>query len=184
MADSNTPPDSDSLSDETMRFLSNTSDFALVITATSILDATLARLLNNKLMMESRIPLPKGLADRVFEQSGGPLSTMSNRTVMAFALGLIDRDMLTRLDTFRKIRNEFAHRPALLNFETRDEEIDKHLKVLGWKSQDTTPDSDLDRFSRGQFFNVKIYETSQELLQLDKELRRVLLRAMPTRESP
>jgi hypothetical protein len=67
------------------------------------------------------------------EVSGGPLATLSNRSVMAYALNLIDRETLTELDAIRRIRNEFAHQPRLTYFKGQNEKIEKYLKILGWK---------------------------------------------------
>jgi DNA-binding MltR family transcriptional regulator len=46
----------------------------------------------------------------------GPLDTFSNRILIAYHLGWISNDQKMRLDAFRKIRNEFAHRAFKIDF--------------------------------------------------------------------
>ncbi len=46
----------------------------------------------------------------------GPLSTFAARTDMAFALGLMTRDMKSDVSLIRKIRNHFAHHPEFASF--------------------------------------------------------------------
>ena len=44
----------------------------------------------------------------LFEQSSGPLKTLSGRIKLAYALGWIGAGMLADLDLIRKMRNDFA----------------------------------------------------------------------------
>lgn len=46
----------------------------------------------------------------------GPLSSFSARISVAYALGLITKDMRNDLNYIRKIRNHFAHHPSEVSF--------------------------------------------------------------------
>jgi hypothetical protein len=141
----NEPISENELVDDTWEWRRATADFAIVVSSTSMVDNDLRlRLLNHCR------ELPKGLEERMFEVSGGALATLSNRSVMAYALNLIDRETLTHLDAIRRIRNEFAHQPRLTYFKGENAEVDKFLKILGWK-----PGQDRLRFWFDKIHDVK-----------------------------
>ena len=48
----------------------------------------------------------------------GPLSSLSAKIAVAYALGLVDATTYRRLTVARQIRNKFAHAADLLNFES------------------------------------------------------------------
>ncbi len=52
--------------------------------------------------------------------SNGPLSTFGNRLALSYHLGWVDKEQKSKLDAFRKIRNEFAHRAFKLQFSHPD----------------------------------------------------------------
>ena len=54
---------------------------------------------------------------RLFENYG-PLSTFAAKIDMAYALGIIPREMYEELGKIRKLRNEFAHSTDILYFES------------------------------------------------------------------
>jgi DNA-binding MltR family transcriptional regulator len=82
----------------------------IVMAAGSVFDAQLESALRHTMR-----PLSKPLSKRVFD-SFGPLSTFSNKIVMAHALGIVSAPICTRLEHLRKLRNAFAHFPDLLHF--------------------------------------------------------------------
>ena len=49
---------------------------------------------------------------------GGPLGTFSSRINLAFGFSMISKDTHQSLDSIRKIRNEFAHSPFDITFNT------------------------------------------------------------------
>jgi DNA-binding MltR family transcriptional regulator len=52
--------------------------------------------------------------------STGPISTFSQRTLVAAAFGLLDSDDCEQLNIVRDIRNHFAHHPMHASFEDVD----------------------------------------------------------------
>lgn len=57
--------------------------------------------------------------EQLFEHHG-PLSTLSGKTSLAYALGWIGPDMYADLNVMRKIRNDFAHKHDVLSFDTQE----------------------------------------------------------------
>lgn len=51
-------------------------------------------------------------------RDAGPLGTFNAKIVLAYALGIIDQDWMTILNTIRRIRNVFAHARKLTKFST------------------------------------------------------------------
>jgi DNA-binding MltR family transcriptional regulator len=60
-------------------------------------------------------PISKRLERELFE-GYGPLSSFASRIAMAFAFGVVSKDIRDDMDTIRKIRNTFAHSKKILNF--------------------------------------------------------------------
>jgi DNA-binding MltR family transcriptional regulator len=56
---------------------------------------------------------------KLFEGTG-PLSTFSARTMIAYAMSIIDKDERDDLDRIREIRNAFAHDFVSLSFEQKE----------------------------------------------------------------
>jgi hypothetical protein len=57
---------------------------------------------------------------RDFFQDIGPAGTFSQKIVLAYALGVIDKNARDDLDTIRRIRNAFAHTRTTARFETEE----------------------------------------------------------------
>jgi len=77
--------------------------------------------------------LNREMRDRLFT-GYGPLSSLSAKIDVGFALALLDRVDYDRLTVLRKIRNKFAHSPKGLRFE--DDEIKGLLVALpGWTDE-------------------------------------------------
>ncbi len=83
--------------------------FAIVLTA--FVDGLLSVALQ-KTFAEMVSKISKDL----FEQEGGPLSTLHKKALVAFALGLIDDDLLETIGSLKRIRNVFAHSLANIDF--------------------------------------------------------------------
>ena len=64
---------------------------------------------------------------RLFDISG-PMSTLSAKTDLARLLGMISKVIWSDLHIIRDIRNEFAHTPQAIDFET--DEISKEVENL------------------------------------------------------
>lgn len=80
------------------------SDRGLVLAGAGFLDHALRELLAAAV----RCDLSKKDIEKIFER-GGPLNSLWSRTLVAYALRLIDDKMRISLDRLRDIRNHFAH---------------------------------------------------------------------------
>jgi hypothetical protein len=87
------------------------SDRAIVVLTAARLDYQLQRVLERYL-------LPSVSKTDEFFESQGPASTFSNRIILAFRLGLIDKLFAKSLNLIRRIRNDFAHEPTKSTLET------------------------------------------------------------------
>ena len=74
----------------------------MILIAASRIDDDLKSLLNSVMLHES------GGSDRLFGNDR-PLGSFSSRIILAYRLGLIDRDFESFLQTLRKLRNDSAH---------------------------------------------------------------------------
>jgi DNA-binding MltR family transcriptional regulator len=101
--------------------------------------------------MYRRLLLDEGKPNGTFIQSllkgYGPLSNLSARIDMAYALGWLGPRVRARLDTIRDVRNQFAHHYKIDSFE--------HSDVAG-KCDKLRPDLQMDHWnlSRRQVFIV------------------------------
>src|SRR5262249_17903825 len=60
----------------------------------------------------------KKIEEDLFEGTA-PLASFSARIKLAFYLGLISAECRADLETIRRIRNDFAHKPDLISFDTQ-----------------------------------------------------------------
>lgn len=88
------------------------SDRAAAIVASSMLDNALATLLRKFLV----VAVSKERS--VLDSDRAPLGTFSARIDAAFQCGLMSKFMAADLHLIRKIRNEFAHDPLHMSFDT------------------------------------------------------------------
>ncbi|WP_157785400.1 MltR family transcriptional regulator [Sinorhizobium fredii] len=63
----------------------------------------------------------------------GPLATFGGRTLLAYHLGWLSADTKQKLDCFRKIRNEFAHRAFKASFS--DQPIQSLFKKIEYNPE-------------------------------------------------
>lgn len=84
---------------------SKESERALVVLTAARLDLLLYRILQRHLVPDT------AKADDFFENQG-PGATFSNKIMLAYRLGLIDRQFASSLNLIRRIRNDFAHEPT------------------------------------------------------------------------
>ena len=98
------------------------SDRGLVLAGAAFLDDALFELLSTTL----RVNLSKKDEDSLFTHFG-PLSSMSSRSLVAYALELIDEQMRRSLDQVRKIRNHYAHFAGITTLP--DEDIERLLDL-------------------------------------------------------
>ena len=77
-------------------------------------------------LLQRMQPISGKLRERLFK-GYGPLSTFAAKSDLSFALKIIDQESHTRLKLIRDIRNDFAHKPERLSFESPQiaERIDK-----------------------------------------------------------
>jgi len=100
----------------------------MVIIATARLDDLLKRLLQATMLHQG------GGQDSLFD-SDRPLGTFSSRILLAFRLGLIDRDYESYLQALRRLRNDAAHSAEHIDLASAPH-IDRvvHLHTLASKS--------------------------------------------------
>ena len=95
----------------------------VALVATSVVDQQLEFALLTKMRK-----LNRKLEDELFT-GYGPLSSLSAKIALAYALELIDSPARSRLDKLRKIRNEFAHSDDM-NISFADPTIQKMMAAL------------------------------------------------------
>jgi len=96
------------------RDLAEESDRAAVLIAGALLENALTALLQSAL-----VPNPSAL-DTLFDGAVAPLGSFSAKIDLAFRIGAISPQLSRDLHLIRRIRNEFAHRPAACQFEDQD----------------------------------------------------------------
>lgn len=69
----------------------------------------------------------KDIAEKLFGPVG-PLSSFSQRIIVAYAFGLLSKEQYQDLEAIRQARNEFAHNPLHANFQSP--EVQKHTKRM------------------------------------------------------
>jgi DNA-binding MltR family transcriptional regulator len=89
-------------------------DAHVVIVGSAIMDKNLERALLTKMQ-----PLSRDFRDRIFD-GYGPLSNFSAKIDMAFALGIIPRQMLDDLKSVNRVRVRFAHTTKTMNFQNSE----------------------------------------------------------------
>jgi DNA-binding MltR family transcriptional regulator len=90
---------------EFVTHLMEESDRGCVLVAASKIEVALEQLFTDIFVANS---IPKKLRDRIFDL-GGPLSSLSSKTKLAYALGLISKDVFADIEAIRDLRNTFAH---------------------------------------------------------------------------
>ncbi len=98
------------------------SDRAAVILAAAMLDEALQSLLLAKLVPAA------GSSDPLFDTPNAPLSSFTNKIDLAQRIGAISSRMCRDLHLVRKIRNDFAHRPAGCSLD--DQQIKSRIEHL------------------------------------------------------
>jgi len=94
--------------------LEKESDRGCALVAAAYLENEISELLQS-FLVNQRKTSTKELFD-----FNGPLGTFSSKIKIGFALGLISKETQTSLDVIRRIRNDFAHLQAPLNFEVKE----------------------------------------------------------------
>ena len=84
----------------------------LVIAVAAILDSQLERCLKQAMQ-----PLSKKMYAELFDPMRA-LGSFASKITMAYALGIIARDVYVQLEKVRKLRNAFAHSSDLLHFRS------------------------------------------------------------------
>jgi len=135
-------------------------------------DALFDKILKNLLVRTFSQPEQDKDIKELFDIQGGPLSSLSNKAKLAYALGLIDKTTCDDLKIAHKIRNKFAHG---LEIDFTDSEVVK--LVNGWRKNKKTKATEetshkvyLDAMA-GCFSNVKI-ALKRELDKLEAEIEK------------
>ena len=63
------------------------------------------------------VEMKEPLLNDLFKSEGGPLSTLHKKALIAYALGIIDDELLSVAKNIRAIRNIFAHSVAEIDFK-------------------------------------------------------------------
>jgi hypothetical protein len=144
--------------------LTKESETAQVLIFYSYLDDRIQQLLKMQLdHLDSRSD-----EERLFGLNG-PLSTFSSRVLVAYHLGWISTVHKLRLDAFRKIRNEFAHRAFRISIS--DPSLRPYLETLNFGLPELLANA-VDEAERGNLGNVLCqlvmlaWRTFQELIVL------------------
>jgi len=87
------------------------SDRGAALLAAAYLEGTLEQALRRCLVRDE-------LGDMLFDESGGPLGTLAAKLKLGRALGVIPELIFRDLELIRSIRNDFAHHPDRLTFDT------------------------------------------------------------------
>lgn len=103
---------SDVYFDRIHKELDEDSDRAVVIVATAMVDDALKELINAKLLPA------KNKEHCIISNPSSPLGTFSSRINACYQIGLISESMHRDLHILRKLRNDFAHNPFDLTFES------------------------------------------------------------------
>lgn len=103
--------------------LNDESDLAVILVASSFLDACLGSILNRKLIDSS-------VSKKLLDPRNGALGTYSSRADACYALGLIQKSLYKDLQKIAEIRNEIAHYHLALSFES--ETIQKMCTQLSY----------------------------------------------------
>ncbi|WP_152428464.1 hypothetical protein [Methyloferula stellata] len=93
--------------------LQGESDRACALIAGAALSQILRDLLEARLILLSDVE-----SNHLFDMQNSVLSSFADRSEMAYALGLIDKNERKNLDLIRGIRNAFAHTIANISFDT------------------------------------------------------------------
>jgi hypothetical protein len=114
--------------------LTSESDRGCALFAAAYLDVSLSDLLYVSLVENKRIEndLFKGTA---------PLATFSARIKLAYYLGLISMACRRDLDVIRSIRNDFAHDPEIVSFQTQSICDRSRGLAFSYQTQDSDPRS-------------------------------------------
>lgn len=107
------------------------SDRGCALFAAAHLDVRLSDLLYVSLVENKDI-------DKDLFEGTAPLSNFSSRIKLAYYLGLISRNCRRDLDIVRGIRNDFAHKPEIISFETQS--IRDRCKNLSFSYQEKDAD--------------------------------------------
>lgn len=91
------------------KLYSRETDRSAALLSTSFLDTVLEEVLKSFFVDDKN-------TDKLF-QGYAPLSSFSAKIDIMYALGLINKDMLTDISTVRKIRNHFAHSWQDISFD-------------------------------------------------------------------
>ncbi|HLZ02521.1 MAG TPA: DUF4145 domain-containing protein [Bradyrhizobium sp.] len=90
-------------------------DRGAAMIAASVIDGILEHLIIARL-----VDLSSNRKKALFCQSNGPLSTLSSKIELGFALGLFNEERRESLHLIREVRNAFAHRMDPISFEDPD----------------------------------------------------------------
>jgi DNA-binding MltR family transcriptional regulator len=142
------------------RRLQTESQTAQVLIFYSYLDDRIQQLIQLHLRMNQS----KSETDRLFGVNG-PLSTFNNRVLIAYHLGWLSDDIRAKLDAFRKIRNEFAHRAFKVTID--DPSLKPYLTTLDFALSAMMDKSNIEK---GPLFDCLLCQLVMLAIQTFQEL--------------
>ena len=157
----------------------------MILLASARLDDLLKRLLQSTMLHQG------GSQDSLFDNDR-PLGTFSSRILLAYRLGLIDRDYESFLQSLRKLRNDAAHAAEHIDLATSPH-VDRvvHLHSLAsksplWETLNDKPANPKTEPAAALFtalvlavFNAECAVLSAKLFSVDTVCGFHLLRMMP-----
>jgi hypothetical protein len=100
----------------------------------------------------SFVPLGSSHFNRIFRNPRAPLSDLSSKIMLAFALGILNQEQRSQADRIRSIRNTFAHSVKPIDFDhptikAECEKLDPKKLVLPNKRYVPRKDTGRERFT-------------------------------------
>ena len=123
------------------------SDRGAALVGAAFIENVLEAALKSKLTKHS-----SALFEKIFEQQGGALRTLSAKIDLAYALNLIEVQSYKDLGEIKHIRNEFAHSFEQLSFDRSP--IRERAERLHWHEAVWAPKPPKDQRHRAMFTNT------------------------------
>lgn len=116
--------------------LAQSDDRTIAIIAATIVEARLRMVLENSFQRDDKI-------EEQFFNSTGPLGMFSNKIDLALLLGLVSKEAWRDLKTMKDIRNKFAHKLEVKDFQSQQigdwcknfTLIEKHFEDFGTETK-------------------------------------------------
>ena len=95
--------------------LKDAEDYSIVLVGSSKLELAIRKAIEHSFKHKDG-----ALIKRMFDEPTAPLSSLSAKNSLAFAMGLYDQKTYKDIETIRNIRNSFAHLNSVLKIEQNE----------------------------------------------------------------